>query len=158
MLFLIDGHNLIPHLPGLSLHDLDDEQRLIAMLQEFSRARRASVHVYFDGAPPGHAGIRSFGRVKAHFVRAGLSADNAIRAHLRRLGASAREATVVSSDNQVRAEAASAQAARLDSAAFARQLHDTLANAAKRPDAQGAQDVVLSKDELDEWLKMFGGN
>ena len=49
MAYMIDGHNLIPKL-GLRLDSLDDEEQLLALLQEFCRLRRAQVEVYFDGA------------------------------------------------------------------------------------------------------------
>jgi len=78
MIFLIDGHNLIPHIPGLSLKELDDECQLIGMLQEFSRVSRQRVEVYFDKAPAGQSGTRNYGAVKAHFIREDSTADEAI--------------------------------------------------------------------------------
>jgi hypothetical protein len=39
MPYLIDGHNLIPKL-GLRLDSMDDEQELIAILQEYARLER----------------------------------------------------------------------------------------------------------------------
>ena len=36
MTYLIDGHNLIPHVAGLSLDQLDDEDGLVALLVGFS--------------------------------------------------------------------------------------------------------------------------
>ena len=50
MPYLIDGHNLIPKIPGLSLEMLDDEDRLIELLQEFARVRRQRIEVFFDQA------------------------------------------------------------------------------------------------------------
>ena len=38
--YLIDGHNLIPKIPGMSLRMEDDEQELIQLLQDFSRYKR----------------------------------------------------------------------------------------------------------------------
>jgi hypothetical protein len=43
MPYLIDGHNLIPKIPGMNLGDVDDETQLIEMLQEFCRRRRKQV-------------------------------------------------------------------------------------------------------------------
>ena len=37
MPYLIDGHNLIPKVAGLSLKAVDDEMQLIELLQEFCR-------------------------------------------------------------------------------------------------------------------------
>ena len=109
MPYLIDGHNLIPKL-GLRLDSMDDEMELVAVLQQFCRAEQRQVEVFFDGAPPNHAGTQKQAGVTAHFVPLGSSADHAIRKYLKRLGRSARNWTVVSSDRQVQAEARAAQA------------------------------------------------
>jgi phosphoglycerate dehydrogenase-like enzyme len=86
MAYLIDGHNLIPHVRGLSLSDLDDEAALIELLKQFGQQRQKNIEVYFDGAPPGFARQRRFGRVTAHFVPRASSADAAIEQRLVALG------------------------------------------------------------------------
>ncbi len=149
MPYLIDGHNLIPKL-GLRLDDAEDESKLIALLQEFCRRRRHSVEVYFDGAPPGQAGTKRMGRVTAHFVRRGDSADNAIRHRLQALGRAARNWTVVSSDRQVQASARAAQAGLLSSEEFAGQLCP-----APRTPRTSLKERGLSAEEVEAWLKFF---
>ena len=72
MPYLVDGHNLIPNIPGITLKDLDDESDLIGLLERFASRERTRVEVFFDQAPPSRAGSRSFARVKAHFIRQGL--------------------------------------------------------------------------------------
>src|SRR5512143_1321157 len=109
MPYLVDGHNLIPKL-GLRLDSPDDEMQLSGILQEFARLSRRDAHVYFDGAPAGQAPTRRLGRVTAHFVRIGSTADDAIKAHLRRLGAAAHNWIVISSDRVVQNEARAAHA------------------------------------------------
>jgi predicted RNA-binding protein with PIN domain len=94
MRYLIDGHNLIPKLPGLSLNAIDDELRLVELLQEYCRRSRNGVEVYFDNAPPGQAGTRRYGTVSAHFIPRGRTADDAIRLRLGRLGRSGKNWTV----------------------------------------------------------------
>lgn len=152
MPYLIDGHNLIPKM-GLRLNDPDDEQALVFRLQAFCRLSRKSVEVYFDGAPPGMAGVRRFGVVTAHFVRQGVTADAAIRQRLRGMGRSAKNWVLVTSDRQVQAEGRAAQAQVLSSEEFARLVEDTLRTAP--PDSQPP--AGMSATELDEWLKLFGG-
>jgi predicted RNA-binding protein with PIN domain len=150
MPYLIDGHNLIPKL-GLRLDSMDDEQELIAILQEYARLeRKKQVEVYFDGAPPSQAGTRRQGLVTAHFVPLGTTADNAIRRRLRRMGKSARNWTVVSSDRQVRADARSARANVQSSDEFARKLKRARDSAPKP-----ASERKLSKHEVDDWLELF---
>jgi predicted RNA-binding protein with PIN domain len=149
MPYLIDGHNLIPKI-GLRLDSMDDEMELVAILQEFCRLRRRQVEVYFDGAPAPHAGTRRLGAVTAHFVPLGTTADDAIRRRLKRMGKSAKNWTVVSSDRQVQTEARAAGADLISSDAFARQLKKAR-QAAPKP----ASERKPSKEEVEEWLKLF---
>ncbi len=86
MPYLIDGHNLIPKIPGFSLRNLDDEIELVQKLQEFCRRSGKQVEVFFDNAPVGQARIQKYGLVKAHFVRSGRTADDAIISRLENLG------------------------------------------------------------------------
>ncbi|NOY99984.1 MAG: hypothetical protein GXP40_12430 [Chloroflexi bacterium] len=151
MPYLIDGHNLIPKI-GLSLHSLDDEMQLVAILREFCRLQRKRVDVYFDGAPPGQNGARKFGAVTAYFVRQGRTADDAIRSRLQKLGNAARNWTVVSSDRAVQANARAARAACVSSDAFARQVTQARLANLENP----AEESTLSPEEVDEWMKIFG--
>jgi len=148
---IIDGHNLIPKVRGLSLQRLDDEMELIQRLQTYCRVRRKSVEVYFDKGAPGRQGARSFGAVKAHFVSASSNADTAIRQALHKLGKKARNWEVVSSDRQVQSEARAAGVKVVSSEEFAAQLDDALLQAVKGAgESQG-----LTADEVDHWLDVF---
>lgn len=151
MPYLIDGHNLIPKM-GLRLNETDDEQALIARLQVFCRLSRKSVEVYFDGAPPGQAGVRKFGAVTAHFVSQSSSADAAIRQRLHRMGKSAKNWVLVTSDRQVQVGGRAAQAQVISSEEFARLVDDTqrAAPTDSRPPAG------MSDAELTDWLRLFG--
>ena len=152
MPYLIDGHNLIPKL-GLRLDSMDDEQELIAILQEYARIeRKKQVEVYFDGAPPSHSGTSRQGTVNAHFVSLGMTADDAIRKRLKKIGKSARNWTVVSSDRQVQTEARFAGANIISSDEFAKKLKEAR-NSAPKP----ANDRKLSQQEVNDWLKLFEG-
>ena len=164
-MYLIDGHNLIPKIPGWSLRHVDDEQELITLLQRYCAERRRDVEVFFDKAPVGFSGTHSYGRVKAHFVRQGTTADDAIRRRLESLGNQARNVSVVSSDRQVQSEARSRQATVIPSETFAAELTPLLPppdqdqkgrpKPRKRKDAGNTQ---LSQDEIDEWLRLFGAD
>jgi hypothetical protein len=154
MPYLIDGHNLIPKIPGLNLTAIDDEMQLIEMLQEFCRRQRKQVEVFFDNAPPGGVRARNFGLVIARFARQGSTADDAIRGRLSRLGGEARNWNVVSSDQAVQKAARAAQARYLSSEAFAGLLMQTLNETANSPGKSA--DVDLSKEEIDNWLELFG--
>lgn len=153
-MYLIDGHNLIPVLGG-SLGALDDEEHLLRLLQDFVRLSRHRVEVFFDGAPPGHAGVRAFGTVRAHFVSARTTADAAIAARLHTLKERARQVTVVSSDRQVIAEARGAGATSMTSDDFARLLRRTLSSPPPSPRDDSPPPQALSPEEIDEWLRLF---
>lgn len=161
MQYLVDGHNLIPKVPGLSLEALDDEQQLIVLLQEFCRRtgrrrRGAGLEVFFDQAPPGQAGTRRYGMVTAHFVRQGRTADQAILQRLKRLGKGARNFTVVSSDHQVQNAAHEARAGVLSSEDFADLLRSGMGES--RPGPENRPEVPLDPQELQEWLDLFGAD
>lgn len=156
MPFLIDGHNLIPKIPGLSLQDLDDEHQLISLLQEFCRLQRKKVEVFFDQAASTETRARSYGQVLARFVRQSSSADQAIYQRLTKLGPAARNWTVVSSDHAVQANARAARAQVMSSDEFAALMAASYNDDRHVPG--GATDDNLSQDELDEWLDLFGAH
>lgn len=156
MPYIIDGHNLIPKIPGISLDEIDDENQLIELLQEFCRRERKQVEVYFDNAPPGGVRARSFGSVTARFVRQGRTADDAISAKLNRLGGSARNYTVVSSDQAVQAAARAKRARVLSSEEFAVFL--TSVDFDKGQEQDEDAEANLSLQELEDWLQIFNSN
>ncbi|WP_162787785.1 NYN domain-containing protein [Anaerolinea thermolimosa] len=154
MMYLIDGHNLIPVLGG-HLSTLDDEDHLLRILQDFVRLSRHRVEVFFDGAPPGHAGTRTVGTVRAHFVSARTTADAAIADRLHGLKERARQVTVVSSDRQVISEARVTGATPMTSDDFARLLRRTLSSPPASPRTDSRDRPALSCEEIDEWLRLF---
>lgn len=152
-MLIVDGHNLIPKIPGWTLAAVDDEQHLVEVLVRYARAKRKDIHVFFDKAPPGQAGVRNFGQVRAHFVQQGLPADEAIGQFLERLKKGARSASVVSSDRHVQGYARGAGAAVISSEDFARMLQEALA---EPPAAQPSGPTKVSGSELEEWYSVFG--
>ncbi len=153
MPYIIDGHNLIPKIPGLSLQDIEDEIQLVKMLQEFCRINRKRVEVFFDNAPPGQPVARNYGSVVARFVREGGTADQAIHSKLKRLGGEARNWTVVSSDREVQVNARNLRSKVISSEVFAQQLMEVLGESAESPlDSQSE----LSPQEVEKWMQIFG--
>jgi uncharacterized protein len=174
-MYVIDGHNLIPKIPGISLRQIDDEEKLIALLQVYARVkRRGDIEVFFDGAPPGQAGERNIGGIHAHFVTKGKTADQAIRQYLDYLGRRAHNVTVVTSDRAVQANAREVHARVVPSENFAEEL---LAAREQEPDRIAAHERAADKEakekdrrrqtppeppkpapdaHLKEWYDMFG--
>ncbi|NLG99033.1 MAG: NYN domain-containing protein [Chloroflexi bacterium] len=169
MSLIIDGHNLIPKIPGLTLDKIDDEERLIDLLQLYAGLRGKEIDVFFDGAPPGQSGVRAYGRIRAHFVAAGLTADEAIRRYLVSLGRRARNMTVVTSDRMVQANARRLQAGVMPAEDFARELSAARAEESRRselaktqrapgrqPAGERSRPPAMSPKELQGWLDLFG--
>jgi len=154
MPYLIDGHNLIPKISGLSLRAMDDEVQLVQRLQVFCQHSGKQVEVFFDQAPTGQVRTQTYGRVKAHFVHSGRTADDAIISRLRTLAGSARNWTVISSDRQVMSAARAVHARVLTSEEFADLLQSVTSK--EVPERDGDADLSLSPSEIDEWLKLFG--
>ena len=152
MPYLIDGHNLIPRIPGLSLKDLDDELTLIQILGRFAANQGTKIEVFFDRAPPGQSGSHTFGRVKAHYVRQGRTADQAIVSRLSRLGKEAKNWSVVTSDREILAEARSCGSRIVKSDEFARILQ---AEDGSSPDGSKEHDPEVSRGDVDYWLEQF---
>jgi predicted RNA-binding protein with PIN domain len=151
MLLIIDGHNLIPHIPGLSLSDPDDEHKLIKVLQDYSRIRQKTIEVYFDQAAMGQAGQVHFGRIKAVYVQRGMTADQAIMNRLKKLGKRARNVVVVSSDRQVQQAARAVHAAVLTSEAFSAEYQGLI----QEEPALDPRSRLLSPDEVEMWERFF---
>ncbi len=150
---IIDGHNLIPKIPGAHLSDLNDENQLIVLLQEYARLKRKQIECFFDNAPPGWPRVRNYGLVVAKFPRPGMNADQEIRGRLGRLGNAARNYTIVSSDLAVQSSARAARAQYIGSDVFAKELLKVLENSPVEKN-EGVE-AGLSDAEVNMWLDLF---
>ena len=153
MPYLIDGHNLVPHVPGINLSDLDDEIALVQILQRFANKRRSTIEVYFDHAQTTQTRSQKHGLVRAFFVRQTSTADDAIRARLSQLGNGAKNWTVVSSDREILVEARSYQSSILTAPEFAGILREQLSGTQQGEDKNEVPDQ--SNLEVDYWLDQF---
>lgn len=153
MPLLIDGHNLIGQIPGLSLADPDDEGDLVMLLRRYTTARRGrKVVVVFDHGVYGHPQTLDGYGISCHFARSPQDADAQLIKRLRALKRP-RDWTLVTSDRQV-ARAAEDHGVRvISSHTFARQLIAPTQPAAAPVEQR---DVHLSDAEIAEWLRLFG--
>jgi uncharacterized protein len=154
MPLLVDGHNLIGQIPGISLADAEDEAELVMLLRRYTtgkRGRRAVV--IFDGGVYGHPQQLNGYGITCHFARSPQDADAQI---IKRLRAIARPGdwTLITSDRQVAGVAKERGVRVISSQEFARQLLQPAApQAAPQDEKPTAQ---LSDAELAEWLRLFG--
>ena len=155
MNYIIDGHNLIPHVPGLSLADLDDELQLTALVREFCRLSRSHAELYFDGAPPPRKSPSGGGQVHVHFVRKGTAADEDMIHFMHLAGRNAKNYTLVSSDHHIQAEARSLGVTILESPVFAQKMNQVLS---MEKAASSKAEPGLSKEDVQAWLDEFNHN
>jgi predicted RNA-binding protein with PIN domain len=153
--FVVDGHNLIPKIPGLSLQDAEDENALIERLNEFCRLSRSHVDVFFDGAPssekmPGKSGV-----VKVHFIKKGFSADDAIIEFTRRNQRPESPLVIISSDHRIQNAIKGTGAASLTSEAFSMEMQRVFSSPAA---AQAQKEKRLTENEVKQWLDEFERN
>lgn len=149
---VIDGHNLIPKVPGIQLSDPDDENKLIQMVSEYCRLSRTRADLFFDRAPAGASPRSRFGLVSVHHVRVGTTADDAIIRHLRGEGPNARNILVVSSDNRVKTEARALRAEVMNSEQFAQTMLNML-NSPVIPDSK--RELPPTAEEVEEMLDLM---
>lgn len=154
MPLLIDGHNLISALPDLELDDPHDEAKLVHRLRSYcGRTGKRCVVVFDGGVPGGWSRELSSGPVRVIFAAAHRTdADRLIIGRIRR-ASSPGELTVVSSDQAVREAAVARHIRVLSSAQFAAQM----AEAAQAAEMDRAEDVRLSVEEVEAWMKLFEG-
>lgn len=149
---IIDGHNLIPKIPGLNLKDMDDELRLMELLQQYCRLARRQAELFFDGSPDPQVSSRKNGLVHVHFVRVGSSADDAILHYVNDQTGDRKNLTVVSSDHRVRNGALASGVEVINSEVFSRQVFSALR---EETTAQKNSEKRLSDDEVEEWMRFF---
>lgn len=146
---LIDGHNLIGRLPGMSLQDPDDEEGLVRLLASYASRTKKAITVVFDpGEASSLAHTRRHGGVTVVFAPRGSNADALI---VRRVldSHNPREWLVVTSDHELTAKVSRLGARVCSAEAFAVELH------APQAGGTGRKEMPLSNDEVAAWLQVF---
>lgn len=156
MPLLIDGHNLIAHMPGLHLSDADDEAQLVMLLRRYAAKKRGrTIFVVFDRGVYGHPQHLDGYGVTCFFARSPQDADAQL---IRRIGAIPRpqEWTVVTADRQV-AQAASARGIKvIDSRVFAQMLLRLTRPPPREQPPDADKPDRPDQPEIEEWLRLFG--
>ena len=154
MHYLIDGHNLIAKMPGISLDDPDDEAKLVLLLKSWSAGnRRRRITVVFDsGLPGGHSRVLSGSSVDVLFASVGSTADAVLIGRIRNVQ-NPTEFTLVSSDREVIEAAKTRNMPAISAESFAAQIQ--MSNNSAKSDADPGP--LLSAKEVEEWLKLFEG-
>lgn len=154
MPLLVDGHNLIGQVPGLSLADADDEAQLVMLLRRYSTAKRGrQVVVVFDRGVYGHPQQLNGYGITCHFARSPQDADAELIKRLRALKRP-RDWTLVTSDRAIIREANDRGVRVIGSREFAQQLQAGQQRKAA-PTAEEKREKPLSEAEVEEWLEFF---
>ncbi len=151
---IIDGYNLIHRTPELRRWvDTDLEKArngLIFRLREFSRGKHIRVTVVFDGNFVGQPSSAVQGNLEIRYAMPPRDADSEIKLLLQKRS-NTQNITVVSSDKSVRDFARSCRANTVSSEEFARKYL-----AIENKFGQESGRTSMSKEELEEWLRLFG--
>jgi predicted RNA-binding protein with PIN domain len=151
MPLLIDGHNLIAKLPGISLDDPHDEAKLVERLRSYrARTGKRIVVVFDSGVLAGWSADLSGGGITVIFAAPGRPADWIIVERIRR-ARNPRGLVVVSSDREVTTVAEARGAQVMSAESFAAMLNAP-------PVVEDQADVKLSPAEVEEWLHIFGAD
>lgn len=154
MLVLIDGHNLIGKMPGISLADVDDEDRLLVELRRYrARSGRKIVVVFDAGVQYQASGKQTKGGITVQFAPHGKTADQVIIRRVEK-AKNPRQILVVSSDRSVVQAVKRSGADVIASEDFAAQL--TAPPPASKTGPPADADVTLSDDEIADWMSIFG--
>jgi predicted RNA-binding protein with PIN domain len=155
MRWLIDGHNLIGHMPNLRLDDPNDEEKLLEYLRRYRARTGHQLTVVFDAGQSYHpAATKKRGGITIQFAPHGKTADQII---IRRAGRvkNPQEVKVVTSDRSIRQAVRQMRIEVVSAREFGQQLLQLSAAAESTEDEDSRAGIRLSAAEVDEWLEIF---
>lgn len=156
MPYLIDGNNLIGHIPSLELSDPRSKGRLVAQLWIFQEVKNTKIILVFDGPPDPDLYGEKF-QSKAFSViwpDREESGDTVIKRLIEKQ-TDLRHFSVVSSDREIKAFARTNKAQVLDCREFHKLLKAALKEY-KNAKSMSKEDATPSPLEVDHWLEIFG--
>jgi predicted RNA-binding protein with PIN domain len=158
MPYLIDGSNLIGHIPTLELHDSQSKHRLVAQLALFQATKKTKMILVFDGPPDPELMEKNLHKKDFAILWPNQeeSADTLIEQWIQKQ-TDLRHLFVVSSDREIKKFARLNGAKTLDSKEFHKLLKAALKEY-KESQAMNKKDITLSPLELDHWMEIFGAS
>ena len=156
MPYLIDGSNLIGHIPTLDLFDPRSKHHLVAQLSIFQATKKTNIILVFDGPPDPELFGEKFRRKEFSLIWPDMeeSADTVIKQLIEKQ-TDVRHFYVVSSDREIKTFARKNKAKVLDCGEFHKLIKATLKKY-KESRAMKKEDITLSPLEMDHWLDIFG--
>ncbi len=155
MAYLIDGNNLIGHLPYLELSDPRSKHRLVAELSIFQRVKRTKIILVFDGFSGHELFDEKFSTKKFLILYPDReqTADTLIKDWIEKRTDS-RHLYVVSSDGEIKKSARMNGAKTLTCEEFNKRLKKALKKN-KDVKAMNKVETRLTPLEVDHWLEIF---
>jgi predicted RNA-binding protein with PIN domain len=150
MPYLIDGHNVIGQMPGLSLADPDDEAKLAALVRRWCARENRKAVLIFDGGLPGGPSSLSNGDVAVIFASERHNTGDDLLLNRIRDEKNPTGLIVVSSDQRIVTAAKGRRMAVVPAREFGRALAG-IPQAGKT----AAKEQGLGGDEVAEWEKLF---
>jgi uncharacterized protein len=157
MPYLIDGHNLIGQLPDIALTDPNDEAQLVQKLAGFAARTGKRCVVVFDHGLPGGKSRMSTGSVNVVFASRPGEADDLMLRRIREI-TDTKGWIVVTSDERVVSTARRKGMGVLRAAEFAQLMQEAPPHPTRKSPAASDKPSFVSPNEVEEWLKAFGGD
>jgi predicted RNA-binding protein with PIN domain len=155
MPYLIDGNNLIGHIPYLRLDDPKSKYHLVAQLMVFQRIKKRKVILVFDG-PPDLELLGEKYRSKKFLIIFPIDEENAdavIETWIEKQ-TNFKHFSVVSSDREIKAFAHLNKAKVIDCDNFYKELKSILKKFKLKKSMKKTQ-IQLSPLEIRHWLEIF---
>lgn len=158
MPYIIDGNNLIGCTPDISFEDADAREKLLHIVRKFQESRNSNIFIVFDGDPCNSPYRQTLtNKFTVIYPRMGYSADDEIRKLLGNYH-DCRDVVLVSSDRALKDFARKKGAKIINSIEFYFELKRVYHINGKKEESLKRINTSLSKNEVDQWLKIFNGN
>jgi len=155
MPYVIDGNNLIGSAPDFSLGDPEARNKMVAIIRKFQESKNTKVTVVFDGEPQGSERLNPINsKLTVMYPRYGLSADDEIKRILENYQ-NVRDTILVTTDRELKSFAKDKGARTVNSIEFYFVLKKAFASQGKKEETMKRVNTRVSKNEVEQWLKIF---
>ncbi|MCK4836619.1 MAG: NYN domain-containing protein [Candidatus Aminicenantes bacterium] len=152
---IIDGNNLIGSSPDISLDDPAAREKMLHMVKTYQESKNGNIIIVFDGKPESiYYNDNSAEKFSVVYPRYGCSADEEIKEILNGYS-DFKSVKLVSSDRDLKIFAKSKGAKTINSIEFYFELKRVYRLNGKKEEKLRRIHNKISKQEVDQWLKIF---
>jgi uncharacterized protein len=154
MPLIIDGHNLLYAVRGITEGQIVSEIRLCTILSDYLRQMRQRGEIIFDGiGPRDKSGLAGTVNLEVSFSGAYIDADTIIEERIK-VSTAPKRLTVISNDHRLVKAAKARKAVAITADDFWGQVFKKLSRKRREPEPQSKR-VGITEGETDFWLKFF---